>query len=260
MITTGRLLGAGLLLTLAVPAAAQRPPVPAQRTTAGAPRGVPRGFIALNAGVQTGSEATDQFVYTVNAEAGSIEARYPSKATLLLDGGAGYRFWRRAGIAAAVSRSEKSGSATVRASVPHPLLDDQDWIVEGEAQDASRSETAAHPQLFYEWQPRGKWRTRLFAGTSYIFVEQQLVRGVTVNESYPFDTATFRNAVTGPGEGSAVGFNLGADLAWMFGRRAGAGLLVRYSRAAVDLDASDSRRVSTDGGGLQAGAGLRFAF
>ena len=259
MITTRRLLGAALMLVLAIPAAAQRPPAAAQRKPTAAP-GIPRGFIALDAGVQTGSSVTDQFVFTANAEAGSIEARYPSNAALLLGAGAGYRFWGRVGVAAAFSRSQRAGAVSVRAEVPHPILMDQDRVVEGEAPDLSRSENAAHLQLFYEMPPRGQWRARVFAGPSYVTVEQELVREVTVNESYPFDSATFRSALTGTADGSAVGFNLGADLTWMLGRRAGAGVLLRYVHAGIDLDAPESRTVSIDGGGLQAGVGLRFAF
>lgn len=261
MLTTKRLAGACLLLCFAVPAAAQRPPTTAQRTTTAKPRGPARGFIAINAGLQAApSDVTDQFDFTANAESGTIDARYPARPPVLLDAGAGFRFWRRSGLAVAMSRTERSGAVTVRASVPHPLFNDRDRLVEGEASDLTRSETAAHLQLFYEIEPRGKWRGRLFGGPSYVTVEQELVRSVTVNESYPFDEATFRSAVTGPSKGSGVGFSVGADVSWMVSRHAGAGLLVRYARADVDLNAPDSRTVSISGGGLHAGAGLRFAF
>ena len=124
----------------------------------------------------------------------------------------------------------------------------------------SRTEMAAHLHLFYEMVPKGKWRARFFAGPSYFGVEQELVREVTVNETYPYDTATFGSAVTESADGSGVGFNVGADVAWMFSKRAGAGLLLRYARAGIDLNAPESRNVSTDAGGLQVGAGLRFLF
>lgn len=91
-------------------------------------------------------------------------------------------------------------------------------------------------------------------------VEQDLVREVTADETYPYDTATFRRATTGAADGSGIGFNGGADITWLFARRVGAGLLLRYTRASIELTASDGRTVSSDGGGLQAGAGLRFAF
>jgi hypothetical protein len=137
---------------------------------------------------------------------------------------------------------------------------DQDRVVEGESPDVARTETAAHVQLFYEMAPKGKWRTRFFAGPSYFRVEQELVREVTVNETYPYDTATFESALTRRADGSGVGFNAGADVSWLFSRRTAVGLLLRYARAAVDLNGPESRNVSTDGGGLQVGAGLRVLF
>ena len=103
-------------------------------------------------------------------------------------------------------------------------------------------------------------RGRLFGGPSYFTVEQEVVTGVEADEVYPFDTAEFRRATTARAKGSAVGFNAGLDFARMFGRRVGAGALVRYARASVDLDAPAARRVSTDGGGMQATIGMRVLF
>ncbi len=262
MMTMTQMVTAGLLMTLFVaPLAAQRPAATPQKPPAAAKRTPGQGFIAVNAGILAApSDFTDDFTFTANAEAGTIEAACPSKTALLLDVSGGYRFWGRVGVAVAGSRASGKGTAAVRASVPHPLLLDHDRAVEGEAPNVSRTESAAHLQLFYALAPRGKWRARFFGGPSYFAVSQDLVRSVTVNEAYPFDTATFRSAVTEAGAGSGFGFNVGADLAWMFSRRAGAGLLLRYAGAAVDLNAPDSRNVSIDAGGFQAGAGLRFLF
>ena len=258
--TMTRLVGAGLLLAfLAAPVAAQPPP--SKKPVAAAKRPPGRGFIAINAGMQAAPpDFTDTFTFLVNAEEGTIEARYPSKVPLLLDGSIGYRFWGRVGVAIGASHTSSNGAVAIKASVPHPFLLDHHRVVEGEAQDVSRTEMAAHLHLFYEMVPKGKWRARVFAGPSYFGVEQELVREVTVNETYPYDTATFRSAVTKPADGSGVGFNVGADVAWMFSRRTGAGLLLRYARAGVDLNAPESRNVSTDAGGLQVGAGLRVLF
>lgn len=245
---TTRLALTGLLLVLAaVPAAAQ---------TAG-----PRGFVTLNAAAQVaGAERTDQFAFEANAETGSIEARYPSPSALLFDGGIGWRLSKRIGLAAAFSYASAQGDVEVTASVPHPLYDDQDRVVEGTAGGQMRTETAAHLQLFYEVPAAGRWRVRVMAGPSFVRLEQDLVHDVTVNETFPYDTATFRTAVTGGGKGSGLGFNAGADVAWMFARRVGAGLLLRYTRAPVDLEAGGGRSVSLEGGGVQAGAGLRLLF
>jgi hypothetical protein len=46
----------------------------------------------------------------------------------------------------------------------------------------------------------------------------------------------------------------------MVTRQVGAGVLVRYSHAGLDLNASASRTVSSDAGGFQAGIGVRAVF
>ena len=248
MRATARFTAAGLLLSMCAA------PVSAQTQH-------PRGFVALSAAAQAAAdEITDRFELQTNAETGSIEARYAAGTAMLLDASVGFRFWQRVGIAAGGSRSTTSGRGTVSARIPHPFFDDRHRLVEGEARGLSRTETSAHLQLFYEVLATGRWQLRFFAGPSYITLEQDVVRGVAANESFPYDTATFQRAVTGRARGSGLGFNTGADLSWRFARRVGAGVLVRYARASVDLNGPDFRTVSSDGGGLHAGAGIRFLF
>ncbi|HVJ25887.1 MAG TPA: hypothetical protein VM493_00035, partial [Vicinamibacterales bacterium] len=203
-----RVMTAGLLITVFVaPVAAQAPPSTPQKKPAAVKRAPGRGFIAINAGIQPApSDFTDDFTFIANAEAGTIQATYPSNAPLLFDGSAGYRFWGRVGVAVGGSYTPSSGAVAVRASVPHPFMLDHDRLVEGEAADVSRTESAAHLQLFYEMMPRGKWRARFFGGPSYVAVSQDLVANVSVIESYPFDTATFGTALTESADGSAIGF------------------------------------------------------
>ena len=243
-----RVTAGGMLLAMcAAPVSAQTPR--------------PRGFVTLSAAAQAAAdELSDRFDFQANAESGRIEARYPGRTAMMLDAGVGFRVWPRLGIAAAGSRSTASGRGTVSARIPHPFFDDRHRLVEGEAAGLSRTETAAHLQLFYEMPATGRWQVRIFAGPSYVSVEQDVVREVTANETFPYDTATFQRAVTGRATGSGPGFNTGADISWRFARRVGAGLLVRYVRASVDLNGPDSRTVSSDAGGLQAGAGIRFLF
>lgn len=235
------------LLLLSAPAAAQ----PRQE----------RRFLSVNAGAQVASPGLrDSFTYRLHAEDAAVEAEYPGKAALLFDGSAGMRVWRRYGVALAVSRASASGAAQVSARVPHPLYDDQHRAVQGEASAISRTETAVHLQVYYDLQPRGRWRVRLFAGPSFFDVEQEIIEGVEVDESYPYDTAEFRRASTRRADGSGPGLHAGADIGWMFSRRIAFGALLRYARASVDLDAEGSRSVASDGGGLHVGGGLRFVF
>lgn len=219
-----------------------------------------RGYISLSGGVQ-GATGTfsDRFTYTVNAEEATTEVRYPSKTGILFDGGAGIRFWKSIGAAVHLSRSSVSGTAQTESQIPHPFFDDRDREVSGDAGDITRTETAAHVQLYYR-RASGRWRLRVFAGPSYFTVEQEVVTGVTVGEEFPFDSATFRRATTKRGKGSAPGFNAGADVSWMFTPHVGAGALIRFARANVDFNVDGTHRVSSHAGGAQAAAGIRISF
>jgi hypothetical protein len=245
---------AALLLALcaAAPAEAQRP----------APRPfAERGFITVAAGVQASPEdLTERILFERHAETGSIDAVYPGRAGAMAGVAAGFRVRGRVGVAVALSRATRSGEARISAEIPHPFFDDRPRSVSGEAGDISRTETAVHGQLYYDLRPRGPWRVRLFAGPSYVSVEQEIITEVEVDEVYPYDTAEFRDATTARARGSSIGANAGLEVARMFTRRAGLSGTVRYALGSVDLDAPASRTVSTDGGGLQAALGLRILF
>ena len=222
---------------------------------------VEHGFVSIYAGAQSAAdELSDRVSFDANAEAGTIEAAYPGRTGVLIDAAVGVRVRKQIGVALAVSRATRSGDVSVGAQVPHPFFDNRHRGVEGTAGGMSRTETAVHAQLYFDLRPRGPWRARLFAGPSYFDVEQELVTAVTTVETFPYDTAEFGSAATAKAKGTGIGFNAGLDVSRLFGRRMGIGALVRYARASVDLNAPGSRTVSTDGGGIEATAGLRFLF
>ena len=219
-----------------------------------------RWFMALGGGVQMAtSELADTFSFETNAETGTANADYATKAAPTIDVGVGRRFWKTGGIAAGFSRSSVTATAHVDADVPHPFFDDRDRQVSGDVSDVTRTEMAAHLQLFWLREHR-KWRTRVLGGLTYFDVTQDVVTAVNVTETYPYDTAEFRSATTARGSGSGVGFNAGVDVAWMQTPQFGWGAAVRYTRGRVDLNVTGGRNVSTDAGGAQAIAGVRIAF
>ena len=219
-----------------------------------------RGYLDVSGGMHSSTGTfTDRFTYTVNVEEATTEARYPSKSGTFFDGGGGIRLWKMVGLGVHLSRSSVSGTADTDSQIPHPLSDDRDRQVSGQAVDLVRTETAVHALLFYA-RSSGRWRVRISAGPSFFTFEQEVVTGIVLDEEYPFDTATFRRATTARGKQSAAGFNLGADVTRMFGPRIGAGAIVRYARGSVDFNVDGIHRVSTNAGGVQVGAGLRFVF
>ena len=222
---------------------------------------VERGFVTFGAGAQLApGELSDRAVFEANVESGSFEADYAGTTGLVLDGTAGFRVRRQLGIAIGISRATRTGTASVSAEIPHPFFDNRHRSVQGDAANMSRTETAAHFQIYYDLRPRGAWRIRIFGGPSYFDVEQELVTEVHAIETFPFDTAEFGSVTTSRVDGSGIGVNGGIDLARMVTRRVGAGAIIRYAGAKIGLNAPASRSVSTNAGGFQAVAGLRVLF
>jgi len=221
----------------------------------------PRAFLNINGGVQrAGVSLSNHFEFESNVETATVDVRYPAKAARVFDAAAGVTFWKRLGLGVAVSRTTGSGAARVRASIPHPLQYNSARAVEGDQSALARAESAAHLHLLYSLPASGRWNIVLAAGPTFVNLEQELVTDVQYDETYPFDEASFRAATTRRSKASGIGAGAGIDVRWMLGRRVGLGGLVRFTRAWVDLDAGDNRRLRVDAGGLQAGAGLRIAF
>ncbi len=236
-----------LLVCLAVPAAAQV--------------SNPRVFISVNAGIQPApSGLSDRFTFEAELETATVDVDYPFEQATIIDGGAAVRLWKRLGAGVAVSSYARDGSAAVDASIPHPFFFEQPREVTGDATDITRSESAIHAQLVYIVHTSERLRILFSAGPSRIAVEQEIVTGVQYDESFPFDTATFRSATTQLLKGSKIGFNVGADVGYMITRMFGVGGMVRFSRADIDLDGPANRSISVEAGGVQVGGGIRVVF
>ena len=224
--------------------------LPGVATRAEAQSATPRFVIGVSGGVQgSGSAVSDHFEFERNVETATVDVTYPTKPQTLIDAGIGVRLWKHLGAGVAVANAMRSGSADVDARIPHPLAFGQLRTVEGKQSGIDTTETDVHVQLLYAVQASPAITLTLSAGPSIVHLDQELVSGVTYDETYPFDVATFRSAEARHAKASAAGFNAGADLRWMFSRSIGLGGLVRFSRATVDLTTSDNRTLSVRAGG-----------
>ncbi len=220
-----------------------------------------RVHISLNGAFQaTTNDFSDRFEFERYLETGSTDVDYPVQGGFIFDAGAGYRFWKNLAGGVSVSYFTRDDVASTTTSVPHPFFFNQPREVTGDATGVKRSETAVHVQAMYLIKSGRRLRLVLSGGPSFFNVEQDLVTEVTVTETFPYDTAAFGAAQKSRKKGSAVAFNVGADVMWMLNRTLGVGGLVRFSRASVDLDATANRTISVDAGGVYAGGGIRLLF
>jgi hypothetical protein len=219
-----------------------------------------RVFISLNGALQTTKNPfTDRFTFDVNRETGSTETDYPIDGDLVIDGSVAVRLWRNFAAGVAVSQFQRDGVVTTVSRVPHPFFFETPREVTGDV-GVKRSERAVHVQGVLRFKISRPIAVSLFGGPSFFDLEQDVVSAVQYDEAFPYDTATFRRAVTTQVSGSAVGFNVGADVAWMFTRNVGIGGLARFARATVDVDLPGGRAKALEAGGFSGGGGLRIAF
>jgi hypothetical protein len=229
--------------------------------TAAAQTSTPRVVFGLSGGVQAGAATLkDHLMFERNVETATADIEYPVKAAVLFDGGLSVRLVKRLGAGVNVSRATGENDADVEASIPHPFRFEQPRSISGTQGHITRAETGVHAQLQYWLGGESPVSVMLYGGPSWLNIEQELVTGVEYDETFPFDTATFRSAVTRRSKASAVGFNAGVDVRWMFSGSMGLGGMVRFTRGTVDLVTEDNRTLTVHPGGVQAGVGLRAAF
>ena len=241
------------------------------------PTGDARAFITINGGLQAMTSGfsenivfrdsgnlypTDEGVISDAAarEQARFESGYRFENAPLLDVSGGVRVASYFGIGIGVSRFNIEETASVSAQVPHPFFLRRDRSISGDSPPLSRRETAIHLQGLVIVPATSSFTVTAFGGPTLFNVEQQLVTDVNFTHAYPYDTASFSSAVVGRESNSAVGFNVGADVAYYFTGNVGIGWLTRYSRAAVELPSASGERVEIDAGGLHTAVGLRLRF
>jgi hypothetical protein len=221
---------------------------------------LPRFLISVNGGYQPSTTSfSDRFTFDLNRETASVASDYPVDAGTLFDAGGAIRLWK--GLAAGLAFSRFSVDSTVQASatLPHPLFFQRNRTVSGETSGLTREETAIHIQAQYWLPPFGGVHVALAGGPSVLDIQQSIVTDVNFTEEFPYDTASYVGVDSRRVAGTATGFNVGADLRWMFTRNLGVGGLVRYTHATVDLT-QNNRSVQVDAGGMQVGGGVRVSF
>ena len=130
----------------------------------------------------------------------------------------------------------------------------------GTADNLSRLETGFHGKVVFIAPVGAGWEVLLSGGPSFFQVEQDLVEDIRIKETYPYDTATFDNAVARRHSSSGLGFNVGADVTRLLTPHMGVGAAVVISRATLHFDTFSDPTRDFDVGGARVGGGLRFRF
>ena len=217
--------------------------------------------ISANVGVVTGASTftTSNSFPSNGGETETITVDHDVKAALGFSVGAAVRLFPQIWAGAHYAMAEMKPGAAITAEIPHPLLFDAPRTVEGSVDDVAHKEQNVHVAIMYAL-PVQAMDVKILGGPTFFKLTQDFVSGVTISETYPFDTATFTSATTKQLSERAVGFNVGVDVSRLLTPNVGLGALIRYSRADVKFDDPDIGQQTVKAGGLEVGGGLRLRF
>lgn len=220
----------------------------------------PRNRINFSVGAQLETELLSQsFSLEEYLEPAPATARLPKKTLVSVDGGVATNIYGPIGAGLAVTYVNNRDDAVVGADVPHPFYFAQLRQVSGTV-SVQHTELVTHLNVVYlVTSPSVEFS--LSAGPSIFNVEQDLVVDVEYDETYPYDVATFSQAVTERVQQTKVGYNVTADVTWKASRYFGLGGSVRFSRARVayaTVGGLDDTEM--DVGGLQVAGGIRLMY
>ena len=233
-----------------------------------------RGFVLVNAGLQPSTTSfADNVVFAesggtysgslLSHSAAQEEARFDGSYAVangtLFDVTGGVRIWRNLGVGAGMTRYVLDVTTSVSAQVPHPFHFQRSRSISGTL-PLTREETAVHLHILAVVPVSPSFTVTAFGGPTSFRLKQGLVNDVRFTHSYPYDGATYADAVTGTQSASKIGFNVGADVAYYFTSNVGVGWLMRYSNGKIDLSSADGDAVRVESGGLHTAGGLRLRF
>lgn len=217
--------------------------------------------VSANVGPLTGaSKFTTSAAFPSNGgETATATVDHGMRTALAFNGGAAVRIVPQFWVGAYYAMADIKPSASVTAAVPHPILFNASRTVQGSIDDVAHNEQNVHVDLMYAL-PVHAVEVKVMGGPTFFNLKQDFVSGVTVSETYPFDTATFANATTKHLSNTAVGFNAGVDISRRLTSQVGVGTLVRYSRGDVKFDDPDIGKQKVKAGGVEVAAGVRVRF
>jgi hypothetical protein len=209
-------------------------------------------FVSVNGGVQLSDRSvTTTDAFTIYDEEATVTATQPVSGSAIFDFGAGYQVWRGMFVGFAVNTYGDTANSSVSASIPDPLLFETPRTVTLTVEGLQRKERGTHIQVGWFYPVMDKVDVAVFVGPSFVHLEQEFVSTVSVALNTQNATAVVANE-----SGTAAGFNLGVDSIYTLTPNVGAGLLIRWVRASVDLDSIPDAKAS----GFQIGVGGRLRF
>ena len=178
-----------------------------------------------------------------------------------VDVGGMIRLWRGLSVGAGYTDLNRSGSALVTGTVPHPLEFGRDRTAPSQALAMLYRERATHVHFAWRFALRDDLDVVFSVGPTYFNLVHGVVTNVSAREAgdpaladIDLRVRTARHVLNG------AGYNVGLDATFMLTRWLGVGY---FARAAAGSIAARPNPFSPDTyhvGGVQTGAGLRLRY
>lgn len=154
----------------------------------------------------------------------------------------------------------------IAVNVPHPLIFNR-FAADSDVTSSAleRRDRSIDILAAYVLPTPDAIRIRLFGGPTHFRVSQDMVSDVHFNQAFNLLGANIVDITRSDQrrvEGSAWGFNLGADVAYFFSRYIGVGAVVRFNKGTVEMDEQPLTGESAEwqAGHTIVGGGLRLRF
>jgi len=251
--------GPDVLPRTGLPALAVKPPVPKSVVPAGRP--TTRYHVGVGGGAQSAGRAfADDVVFQIYDENGRYHTNYSTSRSSALDATLGLRFGQHFILAVAFWHSTPAANADVLAVIPHPFSYNTPRPASANGFAVGGVENDGHLQLTWLVPLSSHVDLSIFGGPSLFYIRQDLISGLSLRESYPYDTVGISGFQTVRKSKAAIGGNAGVDLTVMVWRYLGVGISGRYARASLTMASGDSGTIKVRAGGAQVSGGLRMRF
>ncbi len=218
--------------------------------------------VSVSGGGQGGSTDVARLTtFQLYEEEAQVASTQTVSTGAVFDLGATYRIGPNWGVGLGYTTSGGSGDVAISGALPHPLFFGQHRPFATTVTGLDTRERAVHLQavLFVPFVENVDFT--FAAGPSFFTARQDFSRGVSFSEVPPgFGTVNIDNVEVVEVSRAATGFNISGDVTYSITETVGAGLLLRYTRATVDMDLGDGTTVELRPGGFQALVGVRLRF
>jgi hypothetical protein len=203
---------------------------------------------------------TDVTHFPYNLESGLAEGDYAVQGGTGLDIGGRVHIWRQFGFVVSINRISRDTTTSNAFSFPHPLYFGADRQLTVARGGLDLKETVLNMAASYWLPTKAPLEVVVFGGPTYFKFSQGVVQSFAPTEAYPFDSISDVQLTTGVVDGSAFGFNAGAEVTWYFSRNFGAGGVVRVTEGTKTMSLGIGEPFDLSLGAIHLSTGIRMRF